>query len=380
MKNYYEKLQVSKTATTEEIKKAYRKLSKKYHPDMHQGGNEYAEEVFKEVSEAYEVLSDPTKKAYYDYQVELAKQYAATNQAAYSATAQSPYQTTKSRKQYRSNRRSNVKIVKSQRGAKGIFPVFLGGFLAIGLLVIFIYQAEQKRLAARAKLPDLKDDRMLIYDFIQDHDYIDGFRNGLSWVLDNNKFGVIDTAGQVVIKAVYDWHGYFKEGIAPVKRNNKYGFINSKGKEITPIQYDVVEDFSEGRAFVMQNHQYSIINRKGKEVVKLSYDYVDEFKNGLAKCYLNGKWGFIDLQGNEVVSLKYHKVYLFNEGLAAVQWHNGYDYKWGFINKKGEVVIPFIYDDVNSFGQSGVADVTYNNVHQTINKKGKCLAGCFSQK
>ena len=62
MKNYYEILGVSKEATAEEMKKAYRKLSLKYHPDK----NPQGEEKFKEISKAYGVLSDVNKKANYD--------------------------------------------------------------------------------------------------------------------------------------------------------------------------------------------------------------------------------------------------------------------------------------------------------------------------
>ncbi len=64
-KNYYDILGVSKTASDEEIKKAYRSLAKKYHPDLNPGNNEAAEKL-KEVNEAYSVLSDKTKRQNYD--------------------------------------------------------------------------------------------------------------------------------------------------------------------------------------------------------------------------------------------------------------------------------------------------------------------------
>ena len=64
-RDYYEVLGVSKTATQDELKKAYRKLARKYHPDLNKD-NEEAAEKFKECNEAYSVLSDDQKRAQYD--------------------------------------------------------------------------------------------------------------------------------------------------------------------------------------------------------------------------------------------------------------------------------------------------------------------------
>lgn len=64
-KDYYASLGLQKGASDEEIKKAFRKLAIKYHPDKNQGNKE-AEDKFKEINEAYQVLSDPEKKARYD--------------------------------------------------------------------------------------------------------------------------------------------------------------------------------------------------------------------------------------------------------------------------------------------------------------------------
>ena len=65
MSDFYSVLGVQRSASDDEIKKAYRKLAMQYHPDRNNGSRE-AEEKFKEITEAYDVLRDPNKRATYD--------------------------------------------------------------------------------------------------------------------------------------------------------------------------------------------------------------------------------------------------------------------------------------------------------------------------
>lgn len=378
MKNYYDKLEIDKSANQEEIKKAYRRLSKKYHPDMHLGGNQHAEAVFKEVKEAYEVLSNPTKRSYYDYQLELLKQQSRVY--TYQTQTTTPYRANRNNadtNHYKStrNQRTRVTIDNSTRGAKGILPVFLVGLTVIGGLIYWLYMTNEQVKRNKAAMPDYQvKEAMRKYDHVMKYDYVDYYNEGRTWVLKNGKYGLIDLEGNEITGAIYEWTQRLRNGFAVVQRNGKFGFVDKKGKEITPIHYDFVENFVEGRALVLKNRQYSFIDTQGNEVVRLKYDRVSQYKNGLASYSINGKWGFIDLTGKEVIEATYEKVYPFSNGLAAARVYGSY--LWGFINRKGEMVIPFIYDHVNSFDNRGVADVTYKTRTRVISKKGECLKGC----
>ena len=73
IENYYKILEVSRDASEDEIKKSYRKLALKYHPDKNPLGDKFAESKFKEIVDAYHVLSDKNRRTIYDY--DLSKGY-----------------------------------------------------------------------------------------------------------------------------------------------------------------------------------------------------------------------------------------------------------------------------------------------------------------
>jgi len=85
MKTHYETLSVSKDASQDQIKQAYRALSKKYHPDIN-GGSKDAEKLFLEIQEAYTVLKNPASRETYDEHLEKATQNNSSRNAEFTTS------------------------------------------------------------------------------------------------------------------------------------------------------------------------------------------------------------------------------------------------------------------------------------------------------
>jgi len=119
-KDYYKILGVDKKATKDEIKKKYRKLAQKYHPDKNPD-NKVAEEKFKEISEAYEVLSDDSKRAKYD---QLGANWQQYQQAGGGGFDFSQWAQQGSGKKYRS---ASFDEIFGQSGFSDFFESFFGG-------------------------------------------------------------------------------------------------------------------------------------------------------------------------------------------------------------------------------------------------------------
>lgn len=152
MVNYYHILGLSNTATQVEVKTAYRKLALRYHPDKN-GGSSYAEERFKQINEAYRVLSDPRRKARHDWALEYENFQQTQPQAAwehapagYSAPRHAGARTRRrSAPRPRFNSRYNIIAT---AWAFGIF--FLVAVLVVGISLWNSYRLEQQE-AERAR-------------------------------------------------------------------------------------------------------------------------------------------------------------------------------------------------------------------------------------
>ncbi len=247
------------------------------------------------------------------------------------------------------------------------------------------------------------------------------FNDGLAPVLLDNKWGFIDTEGNVVIEPkfvaflrTFSETPFFSEGLTPIvdPETNRVGFIDKKGNIVIKPQFysatnfyeDVAiagtqEDyvlidksgniiaqkfvaingfyshFSNNRAIVQKGFSYGYIDKQGKFVIEPVYDEARDFSNGLAAVKKDGKWGFIDTDGNVKVQFQFtNEPKPFSDNRAFVQ---GTNLKWGVIDPEGKIIVEPIYDQVFPFG-SGAAvvskmDEKWNNTFYIIDVTGKSI-------
>lgn len=132
MKNYYQILGVSRHSDIQEIKRSYRKLATKFHPDKN-NGDAFFEEMFKEILEAYEILSDNLKKTKYDIQYDntfISKERNINNEHSYTAAKEKPNDNNgvNTKKQH-SNYQHNT-----QKKKKSVFKNFFVGMIIVSIL------------------------------------------------------------------------------------------------------------------------------------------------------------------------------------------------------------------------------------------------------
>jgi curved DNA-binding protein CbpA len=144
-KNYYIILGVKNTASSEEIKQAFRKLAKQYHPDKNHGKNS-AEELFKEVQEAYAVLSDYEKRKKYDLKFAYANTYQIKNKshAPYTGNAyQYAQQQAQRERRYRQPEQHQKEMVREHKSGTDPYLFIISIVVAILLLLFIVFYSSK---------------------------------------------------------------------------------------------------------------------------------------------------------------------------------------------------------------------------------------------
>ncbi len=126
----------------------------------------------------------------------------------------------------------------------------------------------------------------------------------------------------------------FYDGLLLVKKDEKYGYVNTNGEVVIDFQFDDAYSFSNGLASIKKDGKYGFIDTKGNIVINPEFDDAKYFSDELACVKKGDKYGYIDKNGNVVIDFNYDNAYDFSEGKAWVRINDRYQ----IINKKREVI------------------------------------------
>jgi hypothetical protein len=167
------------------------------------------------------------------------------------------------------------------------------------------------------------------------------------------KYGLIDTLGQLAVRLDYDEIGSYREGRLAVKRNGMWGFVDRNGLEVIPCRFRMVENFSEGLAAVKLGRHWGYIDKQGNVELPFSFIRAGNFQDGMAWAYQGGQYGYIDRQGSWKIAPAFDKAHDFENGIARVV----IDGKYGLIDPKGDWISRPRYSRMFPFDPFGTARV-----------------------
>ncbi|MBK7335854.1 MAG: WG repeat-containing protein [Saprospirales bacterium] len=183
------------------------------------------------------------------------------------------------------------------------------------------------------------------------------------------KYGLIDSLGQLALQLAFDEVGSFREGLLAVKQDGLWGFVDRFGKEVISCHFRAVENFSEGKAAVKVGRQWGFIDPSGKVKIDFKYIRVGNFQNGLAWFFDGSSYGFIDEKGQVAIQPQFDRAFDF-EGEVARVVREG---KYGLIDPQGRYVLKPKYSIIHPFEDTGLAKAGSGNEHITyvlINRQG----------
>lgn len=161
----------------------------------------------------------------------------------------------------------------------------------------------------------------------------------------NNKWGFINTKGEIVIEPTYEFENDFSNEFALVANEEFVGYINKKGETVIDFIYDDGSNFVEGVASVIKGDSVALINKLGDKVLDFNFSEISVPKNGviLAKKTINNKYVYLDVMGKELFESKeFDYAETFTDSLAIV----GIGEEFGIINHNGEILLDLEYKKI----------------------------------
>lgn len=404
MKDYYYILGVDKNCSVEEIKKAYRKLSHKFHPDKNDGDTFFADR-FKEINEAYETLCNTQKRSIYDRSKTKAKTSSNahtnnflpvielfksdTNEFEYDKEIQLSWKTINADfvtitpfgnvepvgvKKYKfknlnskellfeitaTNTYINKSVTTTLKLTNKTYKEFYEKVKEDFKRTEKLKESPKKEriYAVEPLIPYRRGkkwgfctvDKRLVVDYL--YDEVLPFNDGLAAVNKNGKWGYIGETGKEIIQCKYESAFSFNENLGEISLNYQRGFIDINGAMVIPCKYLGINSLTNGLIGVREFSPYQKFLLKLKLVSKKMHtDWLMNFKKeGM-------KYGFIDKSGKQVIAPIYNSVGVFKEGLAVVE----VDSKFGYIDIKGKLILPIKYFRAYEFNENLAAIKIFN--------------------
>ena len=222
--------------------------------------------------------------------------------------------------------------------------------------------------------------------------------------MNRQKYGLIDTLGQVTVDLLYDEIGEFCEDRLAVKKGSKWGFVDKYGREVIPCRFSKVQNFSDGYATVKLGTKWGLINKLGETQLPFEYSnlgrhsdglvwyrgvsgrgymdvegnvqiepkfsMVDDFEQGVARVKINGQYGLINPKGDYILRPKYVNILPFNKNGLAIAKRQASRIKFEVIDRRGNVLTQNAYRDIQNY-QEGYAAVRLKDYYGFIDQKGK---------
>lgn len=164
----------------------------------------------------------------------------------------------------------------------------------------------------------------------------------------NDKFGFMDSHGNVQIPAKLEYVEQFKNGLAVATQNKKYGYIDKEGRTVIDFQYDEAYDFNHGRAVVVKNDHYGLIDVMGNYILDPIYEDIGSYSEDLIYVQSEEGYRYHTLDGTVAFSTVYDEAFSFKNGIAKVRKGD----KIGYISTDGTFVVSVVNGDLREFSDS----------------------------